>query len=220
MSFELHPGEIVGLLGPNGAGKTTTMECLAGLRSPSAGEIWVGGHRAGTAGSRALTGFVPEDPRLFADLSVWEHCTFMARAHRLALWQADADELLTRFGLQEHRDKPARSLSQGMRRKTGLAMLALHHAQFLVLDEPFNGLDPESQHELHGLLDSFRTAGAGVLMSSHRLAEMQRVADRFLVLREGRLVGAGSLPELRAAAGVGSGGDLERVYFRLGAPPQ
>src|SRR5437773_1966258 len=115
ISFAVAPGEILGLVGPNGAGKTTTMRALAGILTPTRGRLAVAGHdlQREPVAAKAALAYVPDDPKLFDALTVWEHFRFIAAAYRLRDWQPRGEELLVRFELTEKRDAPAGELSRG-----------------------------------------------------------------------------------------------------------
>lgn len=215
VSLTVEPGQIVGLLGPNGAGKTTTMSCVVGLLRPDHGSVTIDGHPAGSPAAQSAVGFVPEEPILFPELTVLEHMGFIARAYRLTDWSEVAHGLLEAFDLWEHRDKTTLGLSQGMSRKTALAMALLHDSGLVILDEPFNGLDPAGQHELRSRIEELRQRGLAVMVSTHRLAEIERLADRFTVLRQGEVVASGTVDDLRLVSGSGPDADLEDVYLAL-----
>src|SRR5947209_4385190 len=119
ISFEVAPGEILGLVGPNGAGKTTTLRALAGILRPTRGELRIAGHDLATepVAAKAAMAYVPDDPRLFDDLTVWEHLRFIASAYRVHDWRSRAELLLERFELTGKRDTVAGELSRGMRQK-------------------------------------------------------------------------------------------------------
>ena len=212
-------GEVVALFGPNGAGKTTAMRCAAGVLVPDAGVIEVGGAPAGSTAAQDALSYLPEQPDLYPSLTVDEHLRFVALAHRLTGWEPRAGELLARFDLADQRDALPGALSQGMRRKTALIMALLHGARVLLLDEPFNGLDPQGAAELRMLLSAVAAGGAAVMVSTHNLAGAERLADRAIVMSAGRSVAAGRPDELRRVAGVPADADLEQVFLPLTRPP-
>src|ERR1700742_623010 len=138
------PGQILGLLGPNGAGKTTTMRAICGVIPPTHGQLLVAGHdivRDPIPAKRQLA-YVPDDPRLFDSLTVWEHLVFIASAYRVNDFQPRAEQLLGQFELTEKRDALASELSRGMRQKVAICCAYLYQPKAILFDEPLTGLDP------------------------------------------------------------------------------
>ena len=136
ITFAVRPGEILGLVGPNGAGKTTTLRALAGILAPTRGRLLIDGHdlaREPVAAKAALA-YVPDDPRLFDHLTVWEHLRFIASLYRVAEWESQVQELLTQFELTEKRDALASELSRGMRQKVAICCGYLHRPRAVLLD--------------------------------------------------------------------------------------
>ena len=144
LSFDVQPGQILGLLGPNGAGKTTTLRAIAGIIPPTQGTLSVAGFDIVTQSVNAKRelAYVPDDPKLFDALTVYEHLEFIASAYDVQDWRAEADKLLTQFELQEHRVKLAQELSRGMRQKVAICCAYLHSPKAILVDEPLTGLDP------------------------------------------------------------------------------
>lgn len=215
LGFSANRGEIVAMLGPNGAGKTTALRCVAGVLLPDDGLLSVVGARTRSWAAQRAVSYLPETPDLYAGLTVAEHLRFIALAYRLDGWREQADLLLHRFVLAEHAHKLPAGMSQGMRRKTALAMALLQGAQVLLLDEPFNGLDPQAAAELRALIRDLARDGTAVVVSTHDLAVAQPLADRIVVMDGGRDIAAGTIEELRAAAGIGRDADLETVFLAL-----
>jgi ABC-2 type transport system ATP-binding protein len=199
IDFELHRGEILGFLGPNGAGKSTTIRCLLDLLRPTAGRIEVFGmdpRRQGVAVRSRLT-YVPGELRLPERMTGEQLAASMGRL-RGGLDVRRRDELAERLKLDMRRH--TRHLSSGNRRKLALLLAFLWPAELLVLDEPTNGLDPLMQHEFVRLLHEAHRDGSTVFLSSHVLSEVQRTADRVIVLRAGQIVAQGTVEDLRRRA--------------------
>ncbi|UQI49739.1 ABC transporter ATP-binding protein (plasmid) [Streptomyces sp. HU2014] len=211
VDFRIGPG-ITGLVGPNGAGKTTLMRCIAGILAPTRGDVEVCGQAAGSDHARQVTSFMPEYPDLYPGLTVAEHVAFIGRLHRAPRWKERAVELLERYRLADKADKLPRELSQGMCRKLALVLALLKGARVLLFDEPFNGLDPEAAIDLRADLEALRAQGALVLLSMHALADLERLADRLVFLKQGRIRAAGSLEDLRTG---GSTDGLEEIYLQV-----
>ena len=196
LDLRVEPGEVFGYLGPNGAGKTTTFRLLMGLLRPTSGRASVLGldtWRASVAVHRQV-GYLPGEPVLYDRLTGHQHVEYF-RSLRSMPEDKYARALAERLDLEL--GKPARSLSKGNRQKLALVLALMSRPRLLVLDEPTSGLDPMVQREFHALLREHTAQGGSVLLSSHVLAEVQRVADRIGVLRAGRLVAVERLEDLR-----------------------
>lgn len=215
VSMSAEPGQIVGLVGANGAGKTTLFQCVSALIKVDGGQVEVAGAERGSIAARRALGYLPEEPVLWPDLTVAEHLQFIARAYDVPGWKDKADHLLERLRLTDARDAKGGGLSQGMRRKVALAMVLIHDCRVVLLDEPFNGLDPQAQHELRSVVRQLREQGVGIVLSSHRLAELEALADCFVVLAKGKVVADGRLADLRQVIGAADEADLETVYLNL-----
>ena len=194
-SLRIEPGEVLGYLGPNGAGKTTTIRLLAGLLRPTEGRATIYGldcwHDAVAVHRRI--GYVPGDPSLYRRLTGRAHVEYVGRL-RGEVPLAEAQTLAERLDLDL--DRPAGQLSRGNRQKLAVVLAWMSGPDLLVLDEPTSGLDPLVQREFDGLLREHTARGGSVLLSSHVLGEVQRLADRIAVLRTGRLVAVEQLHEL------------------------
>jgi ABC-2 type transport system ATP-binding protein len=199
IDLEIGRGEVYGFLGPNGAGKSTTIRCLLGLLRPTAGAIRVFGLDATADGVeiRRRVAYAPGELRLPERLTGAQFVSSIS-ALRGGLDAARRDELAER--LQLDLERPMRDLSSGNRRKVALLLAFLANAELLVLDEPTGGLDPLMQREFLDLVREARAAGATIFLSSHVLSEVQRVADRVAVLREGTVVASGTMAEFRGRA--------------------
>ncbi len=216
LSFEAHPGEILGLVGPNGAGKTTTLRCIAGILKPQEGTISIEGQRLAddpVAAKRALA-YIPDTPHPFDMLTVVEHLRFTALAYRVADPESRFDALLEELELTEKRDELASGLSRGMRQKLAIACAFLRDPGVILFDEPLTGLDPRAIRTMRDSMRARADAGATVLISSHLLDLVERLCDRILVLHRGQALAVGTLDEIRATA-AGSGASLEEVFFDI-----
>jgi len=198
LSLRVEEGEVFGFLGPNGAGKTTTIRLLLGLLSPSAGSATVLGHRVTRRGSawRAGVGYLPGEVAFWPQLTGRVTLDFLGRLSRRPV--VDQAALLERLGLDEETlRRPVRTYSDGMRQKLGLVQALQCRPRLALLDEPTKGLDPLVQEAFHALIAEARRDGMTVFVSSHVLSEVERLCDRVAMLREGRLVFAGDVDELR-----------------------
>ncbi|MEO3790905.1 ABC transporter ATP-binding protein [Nonomuraea sp. B10E15] len=216
-TFRCEYGQITALLGHNGAGKSTLFKAAAGLVRLDAGATLVGGHSPGSTRAQQAVSYMPEQPDLYPGVSLWEHITFVALAYRLPAWESRARELLERFELTDRRDALPHELSQGLRRRLALVMALLHGAKVLLLDEPFNGLDPHSAMRLRATLADLAAGGAAVVVATHILHDAQRIADRVIVLESGRVIAGGDLSSLVRQAGLSGPIGLEEAYLALTA---
>jgi ABC-2 type transport system ATP-binding protein len=208
-------GSVTALIGPNGAGKSTLFRAAAGLVLPDSGTMTVGGRPAGSRAARSAVSFMPENPDLYPGVSASEHLTFIGLAYRVRGRRRHAADLLDRLGLADRADMLPNELSQGLRRRLAIAMALLRGARILLLDEPFNGLDARSAGELRALLRELAEDGAGVVVATHLLADVNRTADRVIVLNRGTVVSAGTAAEVVRAAGLPPHGSLEEAYLAL-----
>jgi ABC-2 type transport system ATP-binding protein len=214
-TFELgDEGGITGLLGPNGAGKSSLIQLLSGLLPPSGGEVRVFGE-APFRNPRVLAriGLVPEGDRFPGGLEGERWLRMMGELSGLrgAALDAALARSLDRVGMTGRARQPFASMSKGMRQRLRLAQALLHEPTLLILDEPFNGLDPETRLQLMDLLLGFAREGRRVLVSSHILGEVAQLTDRILLLFRGRLLAEGSVPEIRELL------DRHPVELRIGA---
>jgi ABC-2 type transport system ATP-binding protein len=196
VGFAVAPGEFVGLVGPNGAGKSTTIKILTGQLIPTEGAVQVNGVDvvADPAKAREAIGYVPEFPDLYDYLSAREMITFVTELRG----GGDLDWALEVAGLGPHADRLIREYSQGMRRKTALACALVSRPPVLVLDEALNGLDPSSAARVIGVLDELRAAGTAVLLSTHVLDTLEKVADRIVLMMDGKVEADVPVSELDA----------------------
>jgi ABC-2 type transport system ATP-binding protein len=211
LDLEVRRGEVFGFIGPNGAGKSTTIRVLMDLLRPTAGEVEVFGvaPAAGGPALRSRLGYLPGELSMAGKVTSREHLQHLA-ALRGGRGGDRIEALAERFSLAL--DRPVRTLSKGNRQKLGVIQAFMHEPELLVLDEPTSGLDPLLQHEFLELVRESAARGATVLMSSHVLREVESVADRVAIIREGRLLDVDSVQGLRQRAG-------QRVELRFADPP-
>ena len=197
-------GSSVALVGRNGAGKSTTMRVLAGVLPPSAGRVVVAGRDAGRdpAGVRAAVGYCPDVGGLIPRATPWEHLQLAARLRGLRGWQARAQDLLERFDLDGAADRITAGFSHGMHRRMSVVLAAFHEPRLLLLDEPFDGVDPLGVEATMEVVAAARAGGAAVLLSTHLLELAVQACDEAVVLRGGRVVGAAPAAELTGRDGA------------------
>lgn len=207
LDFRVDKGEVFALLGPNGAGKTTTLEIIEGIRRADGGSVLVSGIDAFERRDAALArvGIQLQTQGLPPALSPRRALEFFSAYRR----RAPRPGILERFGLGPYLDRPTRELSTGWQRRLALALALAHGPELLVLDEPTAGLDVESRNVLHEAIREERARGVSVLLASHDMAEVEKLADRALVLVKGREAARGSPRELTSC-----GDSATRVALR------
>jgi len=196
-------GASVALVGRNGAGKSTTMRVLAGVLPPTAGTVRVAGRDAATdpAGVRAAVGYCPDVGGLIPRATPWEHLQLAARLRGMRDWQDRARDLLTRFDLETSADRVTAGFSHGMSRRLSVVLAAFHSPRLLLLDEPFDGVDPLGVDATLEVVHAARRSGAAVLVSTHLLELAVQACEEAVVLKGGRVVGAAPAAELTGAQG-------------------
>ncbi len=210
ISFTVAPGELVALLGPNGAGKTTTVEIIEGYRRADAGVVRVLGDDPATGGPklRARVGLMLQDGGVDPRAAPRETLIQYGRFHDDP---RPPDELLELVGLRAVARTRYRRLSGGERQRLGLALALVGRPEVLVLDEPTAGMDPEGRAATRAIVTDLRATGVAILLTTHDLGDVERLADRVCILRSGRMVASGSPAELAAAI-------RPRLRFRLDRP--
>jgi len=197
LSFQLWPG-VTGLLGPNGAGKTTTLKAICGLLRPSQGEVLVFGRPLhGDPMLYRAIGVVPDGDRLYPRLTIRSYVRLHAELQGIASPGQAADRAIEEVGLTELAGRRLRGLSKGERQRTKVAGAIVHQPAMLVLDEPLTGMDPGQRARFIELVRTVGAAGVSVLVSSHILAEVERLASEVLVLVGGRLAASGDFHAIR-----------------------
>ncbi|MEX2289773.1 MAG: ABC transporter ATP-binding protein [Mycobacteriales bacterium] len=196
-------GASVALVGRNGAGKSTTMRVLAGVLPPSAGTVRVTGIEAADdpAGVRAAVGYCPDVGGLIPRATPWEHLQLAARLRGMYHWRARASDLLDRFDLADAADRVTAGFSHGMSRRLSVVLAAFHEPPLLLLDEPFDGVDPLGVDATLEVVREARAQGAAVLISTHLLELAVQGCQEAVVLTGGRVVGAAPAAELTGPDG-------------------
>jgi ABC-2 type transport system ATP-binding protein len=203
LTLAIRPGRITGLLGRNGAGKTTTLRMINAIFLPDAGTVTVFGARAAAA-VRDRVGYLPEERGLYRKMKVLEQLLFLAeiKGRRPAAVRPRARAWLERFELWDKRDARLETLSKGNQQKVQLIGALLHEPELVILDEPTVGLDPVNVVLVRNVLRELRDQGRTVLLSTHMMAEAERLVDDIVLIDRGRAVLQGALEEVRASFGV------------------
>lgn len=211
VSFEINGGDFIGLIGPNGAGKTTLMNTMVGILAADKGEVLVDGEEVAgfNADVRKKIGYMPSELNTYEMFSPEELLNFLAAMYNLD--KTDSKRRITELfdGLEMHdwKRKSIKKLSTGMKKKTAFAAAILHSPELLVLDEPFESVDPISQHKMKEILNSYLSDGGAVIMSSHVLDTVESICNRFILMNKGKIIKESLVEEI--------GGNLEEEFFKL-----
>jgi ABC-2 type transport system ATP-binding protein len=205
VSFDLRPGELVGIAGPNGAGKTTLLSILAGVLEPDEGEL---SRRANEIG------WVPQQPALYSKLSVAENLRLFARLEKVAEPDAVVARLIELTDLSEREDEEVSKLSGGNQQRVNIAIGLIAQPSVLLLDEPSAALDPRQRERLWEFISNLARRGTTVVFSTHNVAEVERYADRCLLMADGELLFTGTPGELEQAVG-GDPRDFEAALMHF-----
>jgi ABC-type multidrug transport system ATPase subunit len=212
VNIRVAEGETAVLLGPNGAGKSTIIKSICGLLRFD-GVITIGGHGNRSPEAKRLLGYVPEFPSLYPMLTVSEHLEFIAKAYRLANWDARADALLVRFELGDKRNKLGKELSKGMQQKLSVCCALLPEPKAVVFDEPLVGLDPHGIRELKAVMTDLKNSGCAMLVSTHMIESVEENWDITYIMTGGRVARSCRRSELAG------GESLEEMYFSITEGP-
>ena len=213
VSVWLQQGEVVGLLGPNGAGKTTSFYMIVGLVTPDAGRVMLDDKditsRAMYERARLGISYLPQEPSVFRKLSVEDNLLAILQTLRLNRRERleRMDRLITQLGLEHVRQSKGYMLSGGERRRVEIARSLVIEPSFLLLDEPFSGIDPIQVLELQRIISNLKRSGIGILITDHNVRETLAVTDRAYIINEGRIFRSGTPDEL------GNDAEVRRVYL-------
>ena len=213
LSLDVPDGRIIGFLGPNGAGKSTSLRMALGVVPPDEGEVRLFG-RAPDIASLKRVGFLPEERGLYKKMTARDTITHFARLKGLSAREARgrADELLETTGLGEFRSTRVSKLSKGMAQKVQILATLAHRPDFLILDEPFSGLDPVNQQGLEDLIRTEHARGETILFSTHVMEHAERLCDRIVMMARGRKVFDGTLADAFGKLDCGASLDVEEGF--------
>ena len=204
VSVEVNQGEIVGLLGPNGAGKTTTFYMVVGFIKPNEGNVYLDQENITSLpmykrAQRGI-GYLPQEPSVFRKLSVEDNLKAVLEMTNLSkAEQADKlESLIAEFNLEKVRKSNGDTLSGGERRRTEIARTLATDPKFILLDEPFAGIDPIAVEDIQGIVNKLRTKNIGILITDHNVQEILSITDRAYLMFEGNILKAGTAEELAA----------------------
>ncbi len=213
VSFNVRPGECVVLVGHNGAGKTSLMKLMLGLTRPTSGRVNVLGDNPANrdaVGRRKALGYLPESVSFYEAMSGREVLEFYASLKGVK--KSECDHLLELVNLHKAANRRVGTYSKGMRQRLGLAQAILGNPQLLFLDEPTTGLDPLLRQHFYALIDDLHQAGATSIISSHALSEVEARANRFIIMKSGKLIASGTLDDLYQQANL-------PVRFKIAVTP-
>ncbi len=198
LSLVVPTGSVYGFLGPNGAGKTTTLRMILEIIRPTSGSIAVLGSRSALAVRHRL-GYLPEEKGLYKKMRAWSVIAYFATLKGLGANAAKrrAHELLERYGLRDFADARTEALSKGMGQKVQVLAAVAHDPEFVILDEPFSGLDPVNQTVMEEIISDLRARGRTVIFSTHVMAHAERLCDRLVIIARGRRLFDGTPAEAR-----------------------
>jgi len=200
ISFVFGSGDVVGLVGPNGSGKTTMMRIMATLEEQTSGDVFIDGVSVSEYPDRArqVMGFVPDALPEYEDVTVHEYLDFFGRAYGMMGKELESavDEVEEFTGLKKMRETLLKALSKGMKQRVSVGRSLIHNPEFLILDEPAAGLDPGARVELRQLLSILAQQKKAIFLSSHILAELTEICNRFIIIDDGKALDEGTLSEL------------------------
>lgn len=218
LSLTVKPGEIFGFLGPNGAGKTTTIKMIVGLLKPDSGSIKINGYdvTAQPLEAKRQVAFVPDTPEVYERLTGLEYLNFIGDIYDVpaAERRARIERFADVFELTGALSERISAYSHGMQQKLVLMSALLHNPPVWILDEPMVGLDPRSAHMLKELMAEHTRNGRTLFFSTHVLEVAEKLCDRVAIIKQGRIIAAGTLDELRQSRGQG-GESLEDIFLEL-----
>jgi len=199
LSFSVAQGEIFGLIGPNGAGKTTTIRMMMDIIKPDSGGVTILGEKLSEASKNKL-GYLPEERGLYRKLTVIDSIIYLASLKGMDRHSAEekANELLNQTGMLPHKSKKIEELSRGMGQIIQFIVTIIHNPKLVILDEPFAGLDPVNTELLKRMVADLRNQGKAVILSTHRMNEVEELCDRILMINHGRSVLYGNLTEIKS----------------------
>lgn len=211
VSFEVERGEIYGLLGPNGAGKTTLMSIIAGVMTPTSGEVRVMGVNPLDSKVRGLIGFCPQEPVVYDELTGFENLMFYAGLHGLTGAEARSRcrGLLKEVGLLDHAGRRVGKYSGGMKKRLSFAIALIADPELLLLDEPTTGMDPAIRRDVWDLINELKGENKTVILATHYMEEAEALSDRVAIMDMGRLVAEGEPDRLKRECGLRAVVDME-----------
>lgn len=213
LTLEIKPGEICAFIGHNGAGKTTTLKICCGILQADGGEVWVDGVsvRENPLEAKRKLAYLPDNPDLYEYMTGIQYLNFIADVFGVDA-QTRAERIVAyseKFALTADLAQPISAYSHGMKQKLAIISALLHDPKLILMDEPFVGLDPVAAHTLKQMMREFCAAGGAIFFSTHVLEVAEKLCDRVAIIRQGKLIRAGSMDEVKGD------GSLENVFLEL-----
>ena len=216
VSFDVKPGEIFGLLGANGAGKTTCLRVLSTVLKPTSGRALIDGYDVSTQPTlvRSRIGFMSGNTGIYDRMSAWEMVEYFGRLYGMeeSALQARLERIFTTLQMNEIRDVLGSKMSTGMKQKVSIARTIVHNPPVLIFDEPTSGLDVLVARAVLKAIAALRDEGKCIIFSTHIMREVEKLCDRVAIIHKGRILAAGTLPELAERYGQS---DMEELFFEL-----
>ena len=213
LTLHISPGEIYGFIGHNGAGKTTTLRSVAGIQSFDSGEITIGGRsiRTDPLACKQIMGYIPDNPDLYEYMTGIRFLNFIAYVYGISAEERKRriDNDAGRIELDKYLGQPIASYSHGMKQKLAVIATWLHRPRLILMDEPFVGLDPRASRLLKDMMREVCREGGAIFFSTHVLEVAEKLCDKIAIIRQGRLVRAGTMDEVRGDE------SLEEVFLEL-----
>ena len=211
LSFDVKKGEIFGLLGANGSGKTTTIRSLLGLYRPTAGELLIDGAPYDPENQNVTVGYLPEERGLYKKETVLDNLVYFAKLKGLKNPTGWSEKYLKRVGLADKVNEKLEKLSGGQQQKVQLGVCVMGNPKLLILDEPTKGFDPMNRRLLMEIIDELHQKGCSIILITHYMDEVEKLCDRALLLKDGRSVVYGTIPEIRKQFG---GKSLDEIFLK------
>lgn len=201
LELSIGDGEFYSLLGPNGAGKSTTINIIAQLIQPDAGQVFIHGLNTNDQSSKIkkLLGVVPQEIALYDDLTAWENLHFWGGLNGVsrAVIQEKGKTILNSFGLFDRKDEKIRAYSGGMKRRINIAAALLHDPQFILMDEPTVGIDPQSRNNIYEFMEDLKKQGKTILYTTHYMEEAERFSHKIGIIDNGQIIAHGTFEEIK-----------------------
>lgn len=217
ISFEVRNGEILGFLGPNGSGKTTTLNAIVGLLEPTKGKIYIEGIDISEdpVEAKKKIAFLPDNPEIYENMTGRKFVYFVANIYGVDkdIREKRLSELAKLFDLESDLDDMISGYSHGMKQKIALISALIHDPDTLILDEPMVGLDPQAAFNLKEIMRKRADEGKSVFFSSHVMEVVEKICDRIIIIKAGKIIAEGTIEDLKKHAEYH--GDLEQLFLEL-----
>ena len=206
LSLEVKPGEIYGFIGHNGAGKTTTIKAVVGLHNFEQGNILIDGISvtADPLRAKSITAYIPDNPELYDNLSGMQFLNFVGDIFRVPknIRKERVEKYATELELRDALNNQVSSYSHGMKQKLAIIAAFMHEPKLLVMDEPFVGLDPKAAFTVKAMMREFCDKGSAIFFSTHVLEVAEKLCDKIAIIKDGRLIAAGTMEEVKGNASL------------------